>query len=286
MKVSGFTIIKNGVTFAYPFREAVLSILPLCDEFIVNVGDSKDETLEVVKSMRDERIRIIQRTWDMSLRKNAQVLSVETNHALKECNGDWCFYIQSDEVLHEKYIPVVRRAMEKYLAIPKVEGIRFSYKHFYGSYDYYQDNYRRWYVRETRIIRNKKDIVSWGDAMDFRHPDGSKVRTVDIKAEIYHYGHARPPRAMAEKTFGFYKLYHNDEEASKLEKAFQLYDDLGNLKRFEETHPAVMSDRIDNSNWQFDAKLDEQPPDWVRAILIFLNPVTKRIKNLIVKKNG
>lgn len=286
MEVSGFTIIRNGVKFAYPFKEAILSILPLCDEFIINVGISDDGTLEMVKGLNDERIKVIQRHWDMSLRKDGELLSVETNHALKECKGDWCFYIQSDEVLHEKYIPCVRSAMIKYLSRPKIEGLRFSYKHFYGSYDYYQDNYRKWYVHQVRIVRNKSDIVSWGDAMDFKHPDGSKLSAIDIKAEIYHYGHVRPPRAMVEKMVNFYKLYHNDADAQELEQSFQLYDDLGNLKKFTGTHPAVMRDRMNESNWEFDAKLDEQPPDWLRAVLIFLNPLTKRIKRLIGKKRS
>ena len=115
MKVSGFTLVRNGVKYFYPFREAIESILPLCDEVIVNVGDSDDNTLQVVESIKSDKIKIIKRTWDMSLREGGWLLSVETNAALKECNGDWCFYIQADEVLHEKYIPPVKAAMEEYL---------------------------------------------------------------------------------------------------------------------------------------------------------------------------
>ena len=286
MKVSGFTLVKNGVKFCYPFKEAILSILPLCDEFIVNVGDSEDGTLESVESIDNEKIKIIRRQWDMSLREHGQLLSVETNHALNQCTGDWRFYIQADEVLHEKYFSVVTEAMTKYLGNAKIEGLRFKYKHFYGSYDYYQDNYRRWYVRQARVVRKKGDVVSWGDAMDFKHPDGSKLNVVDIDAEIYHYGHVRPPSAMTEKTEGFNKLYHSDQEVSQIMHSFQLYDDLGNLKKFEETHPAVMLDRIKCSNWEFDAKLNEQYPDWLRAILIFLHPLTKRVKRFFGAQNA
>src|SRR5690554_1367703 len=104
MKVSGFTIIRNGVLYAYPFKQAILSVLPLCDEFIVNVGKSDDNTLEIVNSIGDDRIKIIESEWDMSIREGGKVLSIETNKALEKCSGDWRFYIQSDEVLHEKYI--------------------------------------------------------------------------------------------------------------------------------------------------------------------------------------
>ena len=113
MKVSGFTIIRNGIYYAYPFQEAILSILPLCDEMIINVGNSEDETLAVVKSMYDKyknKIRILESEWNMNL-KDGLVLSTETNKALKECKGDWCFYIQSDEVLHERYYDTVKKEM-------------------------------------------------------------------------------------------------------------------------------------------------------------------------------
>jgi hypothetical protein len=277
MKVSGFTIIRNGVLYAYPFKEAILSILPLCDEMIVNVGKSDDNTLDIIKSISDKKIKIIESEWDMTL-KDGKVLSMETNNALKECSGDWCFYVQGDEVLHEKYYDNVKMAMKKYFQYDNVEGLRFSYKHFYGSYDYVQDNYRNWYIREVRIIKNNENIVSWGDAMDFKHKDGSKIFSKDINAEIYHYGWVRSPEKLLSKRKDFEKLYHRGEVAEKNITNFQNYDDLGNLKKFPGSHPEVMMEKIAESKWDFDAKLNEQKPDWLRKILIFIQPLTKRFK--------
>ncbi|HEX2788378.1 MAG TPA: glycosyltransferase [Ignavibacteria bacterium] len=283
MRVSGFTIIRNGIMYVYPFKEAILSILPLCDEMIINVGKSKDGTLEAVKSIaetiNDKKIKIFESEWDDKL-KDGLVLSEETNKALKKCSGDWCFYIQSDEVLHEKYYPVVRNAMEKYLNEEKVEGLRFRYKHFYGSYDYYQDNYRKWYPKESRVIRRRDDIVSWGDAMDFRHKDGSKLFVKDINAEIYHYGWVRPPEKLIKKRIDFELLYNDSEKIQEKISKLQNYDEIGNLKKFNEPHPEVMKERIAESRWNFDAQLDKQKPDWIRKILIFFHPVTKRLKKI------
>ena len=283
MKVSGFTIIRNGVKYFYPFREAILSILPLCDELIVNVGDSEDSTNDVVKSIKSDKIRIIKRTWNMSLRDQGKLLSVETNAALKECTGNWGVYIQADEVLHDKYIDNVKKAMHQYLSNESVEGLRFKYRHFYGSYDYFQDNYRNWYIKEIRIIKLNKGIISWGDAMSFRHENGSPVKPVDIDAEIYHYGWVRPPDTMIQKRLDFHKLFHSDEEITQIYDSSLKLDDLGNLKKFEETHPEVMRTRIEMCNWEFDAKLDQQYPDWIRKILIFLFPFTRRIKSIFNK---
>ncbi len=277
MKISGFTIIRNGVLYAYPFKEAILSVLPLCDEFIVNVGKSDDATLDEIKALNEPKIKIIETEWDMSLRKGGKVLSVETNKALKECSGDWCFYIQSDEVLHEKYIPEIKYNLEKYLNNDNVDGLRFNYKHFYGSYDYYQDNYRKWYIREVRIIKNKENIVSWGDAMDFRYPDGSKLKMKDINAEIFHYGWVKPPHKLLEKRAAFERLYHNDDKVNEIMNNVTTFDDLGNLKKYTGTHPSVMKKLISENNWKFDAKLDKQLPDWIRKILIFFHPILKRL---------
>ena len=278
MKVSGFSLVRNGIKYFYPFVEAVKSILPLCDEFILNVGDSEDNTVAAVEAIGSNKIRVIRSTWDMSLRKDGQVLSIETNKALKECTGNWCFYIQGDEVLHEKYIPAVKAAMEKYLSDVKTEGLRFKYRHFYGSYDYYQDNYRNWYIREVRIIRNNRNIVSWGDAMNFRHKDTSPITYKDIDAEIFHYGWVKPPDTMLAKRIDFHRLYHTENEVERFAGSVTHYDDLGNLKRFEESHPMVMKERIEMANWDFNAGIEKQKPDWIRKILIFMHPLLKRIK--------
>lgn len=284
MKVSGFTIIRNGVLYAYPFREAILSVLPLCDEFIVNVGKSDDNTLEIVKSIGDKKIKIFESEWDMSIRDGGKVLSIETNKALERCTGDWRFYIQSDEVLHEKYIPVVKSKMKLYLNDDEVEGLKFRYKHFYGNYNYYQDNYRKWYVKEVRVIKNNPDIVSMGDAMNFAHKNYQNVKAKDIDAEIFHYGWVRSPQNLLEKRINFEKLYHSDEKVNEIVDKISNYDDLGHLKKFKGSHPKVMVDVIKNSNWDFDPKLEHQKPELVRKLGVFLEPVTKRIKNNIKNK--
>ena len=280
MKVSGFSIARNAVSYGYPIVEAISSILPLCDEFIVNVGVSSDGTLDLVRSIYSPKLRIIEREWDMSLRKGGQVISVETNHTLAECRGEWCFYIQADEVLHEKFFPVVRTAMEHNCEVQDVEALQFRYKHFYGSYDYFQDNYRRWYTRECRVIKRRPDIVSWGDGMDFRHAYGTKLKSVPIDAEIYHYGWVRPPKTMVTKQDAFRKLYFTDGELEGDPLPENMYTDLGNLKRFTGSHPQVMRTRISESHWPFDPKIESQPPDWVRHIVLFFHPVTKRVRRL------
>lgn len=250
MQVSGFSFVRNGIKLGYPVTEAIRSILPICDEFIIAVGKSDDDTLEQIKAIGDSKIRIIETEWDKNMFVRGQINSFQTNIALKECIGDWCFYIQADEVMHEKFLPLIEAEMKKFLHDDGVQGLLFDYLHFWGSYDYYQDS-RRWYRHEIRIIKNNLGIESWESAQGFRRI-GRKVRVVKIDADIYHYGWVRPPKVMKEKQIAFQSLRHDE---AWLQKTFADtpeefdYGDPKYLAKFEETHPEVMTERIKELNW-------------------------------------
>ncbi len=258
MKVCGFTFIRNAVKYDYPVEEAIKSILPICDSFVVAVGNSEDSTLDLIKQINPTKIRIIETVWDDSLREGGRVLAEETNKAFQsiEKDFDWCFYIQGDEVVHEKYLPEIKSAMETHLKNDKVDGLLFKYLHFYGSYDYVGESFR-WYRNEIRIIRNNKSIYSFRDAQGFRKDNNQMLKVKKIAASVYHYGWVKDPRAMQKKQEDFNKLWHNDEWIEKnVVKSDEFdYTDIDVLKKFEETHPAVMHDRINRVNWKFDYDL-------------------------------
>lgn len=258
MKVTGFSFIRNGQKFDYPFVEAIQSILPLCDDFVVAVGKSDDNTLELVKQIDPIKIRIVETVWDDSLREGGKVLAVETDKAFKAISPDtdWCFYIQGDEVVHEKYHPEIKTAMEKWVNQPKVDGLLFNYKHFYGSYDYVGSSFK-WYPKEIRIVRNNKSIYSYRDAQGFRKGDNEKLRVKPIGAYVHHYGWVKDPRAMQMKQETFNKLWHSDQWVEKnVAKAGTFdYSVIDALERFNGSHPQVMEKRILEKNWKFDRDL-------------------------------
>ena len=208
MKVSGFTFIKNAIKYDYPIIEAITSILPICDEFVIAVGKSDDDTLNFIRSIGSPKIRIIETVWDESLRKDGRVLADETNKAFKAiaADSDWAFYIQGDEVFHEKYLEPIREAMLKYKDDRKVDGLVFEHLNFYGSYDYFADS-RHWHKKEIRVVRNDKNIYSFRDAMSFRKGNDEKLNVAYVNAFIYHYGWVKIPKAMQEKQKEFQKYY-------------------------------------------------------------------------------
>ena len=258
MKVVGFTFIRNAIKYDYPIVEAITSILPICDSFVVAVGQSEDKTLELIQAIAPHKIKIVQTTWNDSLREGGQVLAVETNKALQavEPDADWCFYIQGDEVVHEQYLPAIRQAMEAHQNNQKVDGLLFNYLHFYGSYDYVGAS-NRWYRREIRIVKNDKSIYSYRDDQGFRKGENEKLRVKLIDAYVYHYGWVKKPDAMQRKAESFHKFWHNDQWLEEnIAKAQEFdYSQVDALSRFEGSHPKVMQSRIDNANWQFDFDL-------------------------------
>lgn len=254
MKVTGFTIIRNALKFDYPVVEAITSILPLCDEFVVAVGNSEDETLQLIKHINSPKIRIIETVWDDALRQGGQVLAIETNKAFDAISADtdWCFYIQSDECVHEKHLSSIKEAMLHYKDDKQVDGLLFNYVHFYGSYDYV-GNSRRWYRKEIRIIKNDKSIRSYKDAQGFRKRDNSKLNVKPVSAEIYHYGWVKPPKAQQAKQESFHKMWHDDEWMKKNIAATEEFDysQIDSLEAFKGTHPAVMKPRLQAVDWKF-----------------------------------
>ena len=255
-KISGFSLIRNGIDFDYPFLEAWRSLLPLVDELVLNVGLSTDQTLEVTKKFAVEegqgKVRIIESVWpldDPEKKRSGLILSEQTNIALDACTNDWCIYIQADEVLHEDDYPAIREALASTaIAATKIEALVFQYQHFYSSYDVIQKT-RSAYRREMRAIRKSSGARSVGDAQSFRKPTGEKLNAILIPARIFHYGWVRTPEAMKEKTIFMDQLYHSSGTGDNYQ-----YKRFWGLAQYTRTHPKVMAERIQKKGWKWDLK--------------------------------
>jgi hypothetical protein len=254
MKVSGFTFIRNAVQNDYPIVQAITSIIAICDEFIVVVGNSDDGTRKLIEDINDPKIKIIDSVWDDSLKEGGAVFAQETDKAFASisADADWAFYIQGDEVVHEKYHPLIKSEMEQHLKNPNIEGLLFKYLHFYGSYDYCGSS-RRWYRREIRLVKNIKGIQSYRDAQGFRL-NGRKIKVRLIDAYIYHYGWAKPSHGLNNKVRNFNKFYHDDDWMNQhMPETFEFdYSNADRLVKFNGTHPKVMQQRVDATGWHID----------------------------------
>ena len=252
VRVSGFTFIRNGIALGYPFIASIRSLLPLCDEIIVNVPRSTDETLRSVRALDSSKIRIIESDWDDTARHSGLVLSHHTNLALRECTGDWCVYIQGDEVLHEDSIRPMHEAMEQQLRHPVVQGLLVDFTHFYGSYWTYVYSFG-WYQHEVRIVRRDSNIQSVGDAQGFRTTNNEKLVVKRSGGRYFHYGHALEPTQARDKLRNLSSLYHDDVGvAHEVDgRPARFYDDDQKVRPFTKTHPVVMHDIVTAAHWTY-----------------------------------
>jgi hypothetical protein len=265
MKISGFSFGRNTSKLYYPIKESIESILPICDEFIfaLGKGDEDDNTRELIEAIGSDKIKIIDTQWDTKSYPNGTENAHQTDIAISHCSGDWLFYVQADEVVHEKYLPVIKARCEQLLDTERVEGLLFKYRHFFGDYDHYI-NHHGWYQNEIRIIRNKPDIHSFESAQSFRRIpnfDGKsyrkqegthKLKVAEVDAYIYHYGWVRPPKYMQSKKKALDSIHKGGQKAEELYKEREEEFDYGPLKKMEKfkgTHPAVMKEKMKDFNW-------------------------------------
>ena len=276
MKIAGFTIIKNAVVNDFPIVEAIKSILPIVDEMIVLIWDSTDATIALIESIGDPKIKIHHSVWDKNLRKGGVVLAVETDKAFQyiDASFDWAFYIQGDEVVHEKYHSTIIDACHKYKSDDAVQGLLFKYKHFFGTYDYVGDS-RKWYAHEVRIIRNNKKITAYRDAQGFRIGK-TKLPVAAINASIYHYGWVKSPEQMRKKQKESSVFWHDDTQMQKIISSPDYYDFSGfdSLEKFTDTHPTVMKERIIQKNWAIDLDISKKKFSLKNLILYYFEKWT------------
>ena len=255
MKVSGFTFIKNAEMLGYPFIESIQSVLPIVDEFVIAVGESDDNTLEIIKSIKDNKIRIIETQWNESMQDRGYVYAQQKMTAQFSCTGGWAFYLEGDEVLHEKDLDTIRNTMERHLDNPEVEALYFDYYHFYGKPNQVGI---AGYKRAPRIIRNTIRNYS-PDGLFFvvmdKNKKGRYPKAAHAGCHIYHYGHVRKVERNNEKIKQVGK-YWGDEEPN----TFSTYGniDLAEIRPFTGTHPKIVKDWL-----RTEAELEfEQNPNY------------------------
>jgi hypothetical protein len=271
VRVSGFTFARNAVRYRYPLEAAIRSVLPLVDQMVVNVGISDDGTRELVESIQDPRILILDSRWDDALVQSGHVYAEQTDIALARCTGDACIYFQADELIHEDEYPTVRASLDRMMRDEAIEGLLFDFIHFYGSY-HTEGVSRLWVRRDVRAFRNGLGARSWKDALGFRiwdPPPGwtgpvprtlkrgdpaRKLRVVPSQARIFHYGWVRPPDLQKVKLAEQARFHHGEEAAERVLEGEFRYDVSEKVRPFVGTHPAPIRDLVTRNDWPFEPR--------------------------------
>jgi glycosyltransferase involved in cell wall biosynthesis len=242
MKISGFTFLRNARTLGYPFLESIESVLPLCDEFVIALGESADDTGETIRALNDPKIRIIPTVWNEGMLTMGYVYTQQANIALFNCTGDWALYLQGDEVIHENDLDKIREAMQRHQNDERIEALVFDYIHFYGSPKYYAWS-TSWYRRECRAFKNNRRTFSPESQFFSIIVGNRKMRypaAALANASIYHYGWVRTESQMNEKTMQVERYWGGNPQ-----KIYYGNVDGAILRTFSGTHPAVMKAWLD-----------------------------------------
>ncbi len=274
MRVSGFTFVANVVRAGYPVQASLRSLLPLVDELVVVIAPSEDQTETVIREVRDPRIRLLHA--DPVPLKGPAYYAHYTDVAFQACHGDWCIYLQADEVIPEWDYPRIREALKRFFHDPRVEGMALRYRHFYGSPRYYHHGYG-WYAREVRILRNLPGIHAWGDAQGFRR-NGRKLRVVLLDAWIHHYGWMLPPHRMLQKIYQSEWVRGLRTEIPPVPervRAEEVYRETEGLRPYTGPHPRVMTEYLARYSWDYTPRL--KPPGWRRRLQHWIATIGERL---------
>jgi len=255
MQVSGFTYVRNGYKYGYPFLPSIYSLLPIVDELIVVVGDSEDGTRRAVENIGNRKIKIIDTVWDENIRENGKLFARQSDLGLKHISGGWAFHLQVDEVLHENDRQKILKAIKTADSNKNIDGLLFPFLHFWGDYEHIR-NTRRTHRFEIRAFKNNGDIRAYKDSQGFRdfrkNPKGEKLKVIKVDAPVYHYSYTRHPMLMKQKDNYFHRFWHDDKwlKDNTDDSEFN-FNNVDRLEKFTGSHPKFMNSIIREKDWEF-----------------------------------
>ncbi|MBL4624753.1 MAG: glycosyltransferase family 2 protein [Flavobacteriales bacterium] len=284
-KISGFSYVRNGFDMGYPFIESIKSVLAICDEFVMAVGDSTDGTREAIEALDSDKIKIVDTVWDLENRKGGLIFADQSNAALEKCTGDWIIHVQADELFHENNIELIRQEILRNNLNHEVEGFLFPFLNFYGSYDVIRTS-RKAHRFETRVFRNNQTIFAYKDSQGFRkytskasflsgEEKGEKLHVKKLTYSVYHYTKVRSPRGMSKKSNFFMKFWHQDEELKdRIHQPEFDYYAIDRVEKYVGPHPQLMRENIENQDWKFDLKKVRSNMSSKHKFLHFVEDIT------------
>lgn len=278
MKISGFTYVRNGYNYKYPFIASIKSLLPIVDELIVVVGDSSDGTKEAIESLDNNKIKIIDVCWDLSLRDGGQLFAKQSNIGINNASGDWLIHLQADEVLMEHSRKEILKCIEIADLKENIDGILFPFLHFWGNYEHVR-NTRRTHRFEIRAFKNKRDIFSYKDSQGFRKyvnkKNGEKLNVIKTLATVFHYSYVRHPKLMKKKFNYFKRFWHSDQWIFKKTNNSPFdYNNVDKLEFYSGMHPIYMQEIIKEKNWDFNYDPTKSKTSIKDSVLNFLEKHT------------
>lgn len=165
--IAGYTHTLNPETHGFPYIESIKSMLGFCDEVVVVDGGSTDGSVEKIKEIGDDRIKVYVREWDW---EEPCMDGMQKAYGRAMCSvgpNDFLWQQDADEVVHEDDYDKIRSIVKRFptdtnlIHLPVVE--------LWGSHDDVRTDRHSW---KWRLSRN-----------DFRitHGVNKDARVIDEK---------------------------------------------------------------------------------------------------------
>ena len=245
MKLAGTTFIRNGKTYDYCYMETIKCLLEFCDHvFVVDAG-SDDGTLEDLESITSPKITLIKRPTEewfeqqgTGMTKLCYFTDIAIDAAQKD-GYDYNFYLQCDEIVHERSYDRIREAINL-----GDHGYLCTRVNLWGSpYTQISVPPNRMPCSPQVIRLAKTECRSYGDAESLAVPRLNKSWVEDIV--IYHMGFVRKREVMKDKVINMqenvFELGHHDPKLD-LEDTFnpKYWFSDEDLDFIEEPLPAII----------------------------------------------
>lgn len=211
MTIGGAVCIRNGFELDYPFKEAIESLLPVCDEVCVCDGESTDGTQEYLREWkrREPKLNLCVYPWPVP-KGDSDFWVTLLNYARQHLKTYWHFQLDADEVLHEKSYPTIREFCKRNRRSAIVTRWNFWKDHKHTIPD--------GFCCGKHVIRLGPTHI-WM-ASDGSHPLGADMASMSemTDIEIFHVGFIRKPKAFFSKEKLLQGYFFNTYDP-RLEKA-------------------------------------------------------------------
>lgn len=171
--ISGYITTYNCEKQGYPYIRSIKSMLQFCDEICVVDGGSTDGTYESLEelSRNDARVKVkkIKRDWNHP--RHAVFDGMQKAEARKMCTGDFCWQMDSDEIVHENDFSKIKDLCSNF---PKgIDLISLPVIEYWGGPEKVRVDIQPW---KWRLSRNLPHIT---------HGIPSSLRRVDANGDLY-----------------------------------------------------------------------------------------------------
>jgi len=267
-----------------PSIESIQSFLPLVDELVVVDGGSNDGTIDQIKGLKSDKIKLVNdKDTFWSYEWKYDIMGRNFQRGFDECTGDWVIKFDSDYILHEAYVTKTRQGLEYCDKNNFLFAIQ-NRLNFILIDRYFQKTWGLFAVNKTKLIKEhptarmgcdlKQTAINWEFVEKGEWQDGIYIgdlfRTSEnsykVSTQLWNYDHAfmTKERLMERRLRHFeaeikqFGLHIYGIDSYEKEYPYELYLNICKryFKKFPMTpieishHPIYIQDRIKQMNRQ------------------------------------